>query len=166
MDEFRKKIFHFIRDKYEAGAQECGFDDKNNILSFIFGNIGDFDGRILVQFNFMPQYNGIEEYEALQFFFTLIGDVETELYNEVEYRLNQLNEGLMFGSFALSRDLRQVYFRYVLPLVPDDVATTEHLVEHVMEEMYSSATYYLAYLLVVCNERDSIRLEEYRAMMQ
>ena len=166
MTEFRKKIFYWIRDKYEGEAQECGFDDKNNILSFIFGDIGDFEGKILVQLNFMPQYDGIEEYEALQFFFTLVGDVETELYDQVEYRLNQLNEGLMFGAFALSRDLRQVYFRYVLPVKPGDVAGTEHFVEHVMEEMYGSATYYLAYLLVVCNEEDCMELEEYKAMMQ
>ena len=65
MNEFRKKIFYWIRDKYEGEAQECGFDDKNNILSFIFGDIGDFEGKILVQLNFMPQYDGIEEYEAL-----------------------------------------------------------------------------------------------------
>lgn len=165
MNEFRKGIFDWIRDRYEGEGQECGFDEKNQILSFIFGDIGDFDGKLLAQFNFMPQYNGIEGYEALQFFFTLVGDVETELYNEVEYRLNQLNEGLMFGAFALNRDLRQVYFRYVLPLVPDDVTGTKHLVAHVMEEMYSAATYYLAYLLVICNEEDAMKLEEYKTMM-
>lgn len=165
-NEFRKKVFDMIRDKYEGQAEECGFDEKNNILSFMFGNIGDFDGKILIQNNFMPQYDEIEEYEALQFFFTLVPNVETELYDEIEYRLNQLNEGLMFGAFALSRDLRQVYFRYVLPLNSNDLAGTEHVIEHVMEEMYGSATYYLAYLLVICNEADSIELEEYKAMMQ
>ena len=163
--EFRKKIFEFIRANYEGPAKECGFDEKNNILSFVFGDIGDFEGKILFQFNFMPQYNDIEEYEAIQFFFTIAGDVEISQYDEIEYRLNQLNEGLMFGAFALSRDLRQVYFRYVLPVIPGELTGTQHQITHVMEEMYASATYYLAYLLVLCNDSDCMELEEYKAMM-
>lgn len=166
MNDFKKNVFEWIRKTYEGQAEECAFDEKNNILSFMFSDIGDFEGRILVQNNFMPQYDEIEEYEALQFFFTLVPDVEIELYDEIEYRLNQLNEELMFGAFALSRDLRQVYFRYVLPLNPNDLDGTKHVIEHVMEEMYGSATYYLAYLLVICNEADSVDLEEYKAMMQ
>lgn len=157
---FREEIFHDIMDDFQKKTQKVMFDSINPSISAIFGGMGGFDGEILTEINFMHQYDEREE-EILQIFSTLVDNIEESMFEEIEGRLNELNQKCMFGNFMLYRKQGQIAYRYAFPMKVDDSEYSMQLFHLIWNELYHTMNFFFAYLMVMSTESGFISLEQY-----
>lgn len=157
---FRREIFHGIMDCFENKTQKVMFDSVDQSIAAVFGNMGGFEGEILTEIAFMPQYDDRDE-EVIQIFSTLTDNIKEELFEEIEVRLNELNQKCMFGNFVLYRKRGQIYYRYTFPLKAGDKAYSLQLFKMIWNELYHTMDFFFAYVMLISSEKNFISLEEY-----
>lgn len=157
---FRDEIFHGIMEYFENKTQKIMFDSVEQSIAAIFGNMGGFEGEILTEIAFMPQYDDREE-EVIQIFSTLTDHIREELFEGIEVRLNELNQKCMFGNFVLYRKLGQIYYRYTIPLKAGDKEYSLQLFRMIWEELYHTMDFFFAYVMLISNEAGFMSLAQY-----
>lgn len=166
MDQsFRSEIFKGIMNEFENKTQKVMFDSVEQTIAAVFGNMGGFEGEILTEIAFMPQYNEQDE-EVIQIFSTLTDHIKEELFEGIEVRLNELNQQCMFGNFVLYRKYGQVYYRYTFPLKAGDTGYSLQLFQMIWNELYHTMDFFFAYVMMISNEADTMPLEQYMKTLQ
>lgn len=169
MNRLKKELFKKVQDLLEQEKSETKVEIEleadqpgEEILHAFFSDIGDFDGGILTEVNFLNPYKD-GDIEAMQFFSTVSADIREELFESIERRLNELNTLCIFGAFGLYREGKQIFHRYVVPVSLENPSIVN--LQIVWKEIFSTLMYLLPYILIISNEKDFMSIEEYMEAM-
>ena len=158
MFEQMKKLFR--EDGYKVEIEQS----IDEILHAFFQNIGEIEASFMTEVNFISAYKD-KDVEAMQIFSTLSADIREELFPSIEERLNELNSLCVFGAFALFRDGKQIFHKYVVPVSDENMEITVKNLQTVWKEIFSTICYLLPYILIISNEKDFISLNEYMEVL-
>lgn len=161
MNQFEQTIFAEMEKLFRKEKEKVEIDQSDDeILHAFFEKIGDFDGAIMTEVNFLDPYKD-KNVEAMQIFSTLSADIREDLFPCIEERLNELNTLCIFGAFGLYREGKQIFHKYVLPVSEENQQMAFLNIQTVWKEIFSTLRYLLPYVLIISNEKDFMSIEEY-----
>jgi hypothetical protein len=169
MNQFEKGIFEEVKTLLGNTVENSDIkveieESEDEVVHAYFDNIGDYEGAIMTEINFITPYKD-RDVEALQIFSTLAADVNDKLYPVIEEKINELNAMIIFGNFGLFPEGKQIFHRYVIPVQNGQSEFNSVNIKAAWEEIWSTLEYFLPYVLIVANEADIMEIDEYMEAM-
>lgn len=163
--EFRNEIFYSLKTLFEKDAKETDLDELDHTFSALFDADAPIEAQIVVDVNFMPQYDALEGAEVIRFYATLAVQTKPELSDLIEERLRELNKKCIFGAFAFSPEQAEIYFMYTMPLLEQSVGLSMEEIGFVWNEIYHMLQFFLPYVLIISQNEDACTLENYMEIL-
>lgn len=163
MNSFEREIFDDVKALLEKTVENTALkieitESDDEVVHAYIENIGNYDGAIMTELNFVDVYKD-KEVETLQFFSSLSADIDEKLYAGIEKKINQLNSMMVFGSFGLYPDAGQIFHRYVLPVQKGNREINNLNIKVVWDEIWSSLEYLLPFILLISYGEEDVDLD-------
>jgi hypothetical protein len=165
MNQCERVIFDKIKTLINKAVEntdmtvEVEESDDEGIHAF-FENIGEYEGSMLVEVNFIDSYKK-EDTEVLQFFSSLSADIDEKFYPRIMQKLNELNAMTLFGSFILHPESKRIFHKYMLPIKKGVENTGYDNIEFIWEELLSTLLLVLPYVLVISFTDEDIDFDKF-----
>ncbi len=159
-------FFNQLKSDIEALGTETQFRD--GVIRTLISNLGVNEAAAILEADIESIKNGnAAPYRVVRFHITLAKDIREDLFSDVTFSLNQLNNVIAggdypsFGCFGLHMPLRQIFLNYSIPINTDVLEAELENVRFFLGTVYEQLDVFIDLVLFIAEGHKGINFEEY-----